>query len=214
MTLSFLVVGKLFNNLGTFFISNKDALEAIAAIVVSVASIYGVTTWKKQLRGKNEYNTAKNILQKSYELQDSIRKARDTAIPSYELLNQEKQDGVGRWEKAVNGEKKLYGERLRLVEKIRNELKVMSFEGRALWGSKTLAEVDLLIQSSYLLENYYYPYYRGKLSARSNRQPANLMRKYEEVLFASEEDNDEFWKAVIARITIIEDKLGSKIRKP
>lgn len=51
----------------------KEYLESLSIIVASLTAIYGITAWRREMRGKREYELAEEVLALFYEARDKIR---------------------------------------------------------------------------------------------------------------------------------------------
>jgi len=53
-----------------------ELLKGLAAIVALVVAVLGINAWRRQLRGKNEYELAEEVLSLFYRARDIIRAMR------------------------------------------------------------------------------------------------------------------------------------------
>ncbi|OQY20711.1 MAG: hypothetical protein B6I35_10155, partial [Anaerolineaceae bacterium 4572_32.2] len=64
----------------------KDVVTILAALVAATVAIMGLRTWRKQLRGKTEYELARRLLRSVYRVRDAIRIVRNPFISSAETV--------------------------------------------------------------------------------------------------------------------------------
>lgn len=50
----------------------KDVITCISALTATVVAILGLQAWKKQLKGKTEYELAQKLLYATYKLREAI----------------------------------------------------------------------------------------------------------------------------------------------
>jgi len=55
----------------------KDITTAIVAIIGVGVAIAGLSTWRKQIKGKTEYDLARRLLKSIYKIRDSIPAVRN-----------------------------------------------------------------------------------------------------------------------------------------
>lgn len=58
----------------------KDVLVGLSAIFVIVFGYMGLTTWRKELKGKSEYQLAKEVLKSAYRVREAFKIVRNPAI--------------------------------------------------------------------------------------------------------------------------------------
>lgn len=54
----------------------KDVLVSIAAITATIVAIMGLYSWKRELHGREKYETARNLIRATFELREEIRVCR------------------------------------------------------------------------------------------------------------------------------------------
>jgi type IV secretory pathway VirB2 component (pilin) len=55
----------------------KDIVTGLAAATAAVIGVLGLRTWKAQLKGKTEYETARSLLRCVYRVRDAMRVVRN-----------------------------------------------------------------------------------------------------------------------------------------
>ena len=55
----------------------KDIIIALAAITTAAVAIYGITSWRRELSGKANFEVARNLAKAIYLLRDEISYCRD-----------------------------------------------------------------------------------------------------------------------------------------
>lgn len=120
-----------------------DDLKDIVAIMVSLVGIYvalsGLTTWKKQLRWKENHQLAKDILINLTKYHNAINHVRSPAIFSYEKIEppEDIKGSLSEVQIEYLKYKSVYTERLKLSSQYHNELLALGIEADAIWHNGT-----------------------------------------------------------------------------
>ena len=102
----------------------KDVLVSIAAMIASIVAIYGLSTWKRQLRGETEYELARRILRLCYKYRDAVKRVRDPWMMGSELVlpqNIDTQNMTERQQRA-SARRNAYANRWNRVTAVRADL--------------------------------------------------------------------------------------------
>ena len=83
----------MLNNFLDFFNSNSDAITSISAIIIAGLAVYGIREWKRQIRGKTDYEIARRYLRVVLNLRDSLMYVRNPFISLAEMESALKQQG-------------------------------------------------------------------------------------------------------------------------
>lgn len=62
----------------------KDIFLSMAAILTGIVAIVGLTAWKKELKGKSEYQLAKEVLMAVYKVREGFKNVRGVVMYSHE----------------------------------------------------------------------------------------------------------------------------------
>ena len=60
----------------------KDIFLAIAAAITAIVAVMGLRSWSRELKGKAEFEAARNLALATYKLRDALRECRS---PFYEI---------------------------------------------------------------------------------------------------------------------------------
>lgn len=112
-----------------------EVISAIAAVVVAAAAIPGLNAWRKQTKGKVEYELARRYLRAIYKLRDAVKIVRNPFISVSEmddsLLKQGKEV-----DDTENRNWAVYATRWQKVSEAFSDLEVESREAEVLWGKE------------------------------------------------------------------------------
>lgn len=76
-----------------FLNRNSGAITAISAIIITLLAIYGIREWKRQIKGKIDYEIARRYLKASLKLRNEILYVRNPFIPVSEIQTALKEHG-------------------------------------------------------------------------------------------------------------------------
>jgi hypothetical protein len=72
----------------------RDVVGVIAPLATVALAAYGVSTWRRQLRGNAEHEVARGLLRTGLRLRDAIHAARNLLMTSAEMFAALKKEGV------------------------------------------------------------------------------------------------------------------------
>jgi len=118
----------------------KDILLTAAAVGGFFVALAGVNAWRRQLRGKTDWELARRLLRCVYELRDAISFVRNPFISAEDIPAAEDdgpaESGVRR--SIDNRSAAAYARRWSYVQKVWSNLEVERLEAEVLWGSQVL----------------------------------------------------------------------------
>lgn len=186
----------------------KDVVTVIGTIGALILGIVGLTTWRRQLRGTSKYDVAKRAVLLTYQVRDSIQAVRN---PMLYLTREEVDPG-----RRLEGEQRVYIERMQVLQEKWTELKTLSHEAKAIWGEKAQARftpVEKLIgelRAGIWLHFWLKGAYAGP-GATVDNNPERVAANDKIVYWTS--DDDEFSKRIEAAIHQVEEFFQPHIRR-
>ena len=116
-------------------IVNTTAIVAGAAI-----AIIGVNAWKKQLKGKTDYELARRYLKAVYKVRYAIKYVRNPFISSDEIFVALKESGLSDsdYDDRKKSNRAVYGKRWEKVTSSLSDLEVELLEAEVSWGPSAL----------------------------------------------------------------------------
>lgn len=124
----------------------KDMITAVAAGVGIFVALAGLDAWKKQLKGRTNYDLARRYLRAAFKVREAVREVRMPFIPAHEftvaLKEMAEENGV---ETISNPAKNLqdqavYHRRWKSINAALSEFDLETLEAEVLWG-KSATEV-------------------------------------------------------------------------
>ena len=126
----------------------KDITTALAAVVGATVATLGLNAWKKQLRGKTDYELARRLLRAVYKVRDFIPQVRSPMI-----FDGEKDEAIGEAKLSPEALKENYAAQSsyavyrkrwsKLLEAV-GDLDVELLEAEVSWGKPIKDKVDSL----------------------------------------------------------------------
>jgi hypothetical protein len=114
----------------------------LATIIGTSVAILGLRTWRKQLRGRTEYELARRYLRSVYRVRDRLQAVRSIFMSAEEIgaaLKEEGIDltGVEKDEAHKRGQYAAYGRRWKAVTDATSTLELENLEAEVLWEDTT-----------------------------------------------------------------------------
>jgi hypothetical protein len=129
----------------------KDIILIFSAIATAHVAINGLQSWNRELKGKADFEVARNLIRSVYKLRDELRYCRAPWYPSNEFP--EDYDAMN---KTSESESKayafLYSNRWKLVATALLEYESQALEAQALWGADFKSKTDELRQCARSLQ--------------------------------------------------------------
>jgi hypothetical protein len=71
----------------------KDLCLAGAGVTTAIVAVKGLQSWRRQLRGKSEYDVARDLIKATYRLREVVKVYRSPVLWAEEFPNDGKADG-------------------------------------------------------------------------------------------------------------------------
>ncbi|MGB2965535.1 MAG: hypothetical protein WBB69_16290 [Anaerolineales bacterium] len=115
----------------------KDIIVVLSAISATIIAFIGLTTWRKELKGKSEYQLAKEVLKSVYKVRDAFKHVRHPAIFQYEYP-EEMQNHFDQLksEYEYEGTLQVYEKRWEVMTETFRELEEHHLDAQVEWGSE------------------------------------------------------------------------------
>jgi hypothetical protein len=125
----------------TYISISKDILTSVAAIV----AVLGLQAWKKQLKGRVEYELARRVLRAAFNVRDAIRLVRNPFQTGGEIDNAVKEAGIDLDPKSplfrAKSESAVYQRRFKKLDLAISELEIELLEAEVSWGPEIKTRV-------------------------------------------------------------------------
>lgn len=118
----------------------KDIITALSALAVAGIATLGLQTWKKELKGRTEYELARRLLRAVYKARHAIHLIRNPLMFAGEIVQslQEANIQVDQHDERYNAisQRAVYTRRWQKVEDALTELQLDTFEAEVVWGQE------------------------------------------------------------------------------
>jgi len=174
----------------------KDIILGVVAIFGAVVAVKGLSAWRQQLKGTNEYQIAIKVLKAIFSLRDAISNSRERLILSAEMADRPRLEGEDPREAEVLDEAHAYHKRLQSVRGAHSELHLAELEALTLWGQTAREALEPMYKAVNDLFATYSTFFEADLlRARSGDRRAETLREMHKTLFRAP-DNDRFGKTI------------------
>ncbi len=115
----------------------KEQIVSISALIGVFIAVSGLRTWRKELKGKSEYEKAKQILRAVYRVKDAFISVRSPVIYSYEYPK-DMRDELGNLKDGsrYDGTIHVYNKRFEVLNKTFVELEDQTLDAQVEWGQQ------------------------------------------------------------------------------
>jgi len=190
----------------------KDTITIIATLTATTIAIMGLRTWRKQLRGKTEYELARRLLRSVYKVRDAIHIARNPFASAGEIaraLEEAEVDTKGLdptgSQYTASREQAVYRRRWQTIQEAFTELDVDALEAEVIWGHDIAERLKLLRQLASTLYTNIQSYLRNLRNPPHRRRIEDL-QKVNRVIYGGGEE-DTFAADLLRAVEGVEDYL-------
>jgi hypothetical protein len=197
-------------------------LESLAIIVASIAAIYGITSWRREMKGRKEYELAEEVLALFYEAKDKISDIRNPFGFLEEGKSRPKFENETEEQKRARDQAYIVWERYLKYQDTFNKLHSLRYRFMAVFGKDKVKPFDdldkVLLElrtAVVMLGHFWYrrtqthlPMTGAELSSLNDN-----IRKYEAVFWEFVESPDPINEKISAMISEIEKACGNILKK-
>lgn len=175
----------------------KDIVTIVATVAGAIIAGYGVDTWRKQLKGKTEYELARRLLKAVYKLREAIKIVRNPFIPSGEVYQALIDEGFSKEEiekdetKILSRQDLVYKRRWEHISEANSNLKVEILEAEVIWGEEIKELTDELRKCISLLNLNLTRYQRQQNNTRDYSR--ERMEEIEKVIWDDGDPDENFF---------------------
>ncbi|WP_057833224.1 hypothetical protein [Colwellia sp. TT2012] len=123
----------------------KDIIIILAAIITARIATQGLQTWSRELRGKADFEVARNLIRSMYKLRDELKYCRSPWVQLAEFPSDFDSKNKTS-DSEANAYAYIYKKRWKPVSIHLQEFEAQALEGEALWGSDFKPKTDELRQ--------------------------------------------------------------------
>ncbi|TPQ43133.1 hypothetical protein [Cupriavidus pinatubonensis] len=110
----------------------KDAILALAGVTTALVAVVGLNSWRRELHGKTEYETARNLIRTTYKLREAFDDARQPLVmggefPSGYIKANDELENAKAWAYVFHA-------RWAPIAQVLDEFDIAALEAEALWA--------------------------------------------------------------------------------
>jgi len=194
----------------------KDVCLSIAAITAAVVAISGLKSWRKELRGKADFEIARSLIRATYKLRDEITYSRSpftsaSEFPEgYDPLNKTSKKEAEAWAF-------IFTNRWKPIADAIQEFEAQTLEAEALWGQEIKDTAFELRRCSRTLRTAMEAMLENKASDNEDFKVDNEFGKkiQSEIWqgFGGSKGKDELGERVLTAVDNIEMKLRPHLKR-
>jgi hypothetical protein len=155
----------------TLITTIKDIITILATIIATTVAVVGLSTWRKQLKGKTEYESAQKLLITTYKTREAVSRAKSFFKVAIKLSHEIEKELKQKSPKSKQTNLSLcsyfpeayYQEVMTEVQSTLTNLDLIELESEVLWGKEIQLLISLLgvnIKSFYIdLQDYRQVYF-------------------------------------------------------
>jgi hypothetical protein len=210
--------GMNIQELQTYVTLIKDMITALAALTAGIIAVLGLRTWKKQLKGKTEYELARRLLGAVYKLREAIRSVRTPFISVGEISRALEEANIKLDQLDPNSaaiqERAVYQKRWENIRQALEELDLEAFEAEVVWGYQVTEKLKSLQKCIRTLFASIQIHLRQLQPEYKDNFDAKAIEKIDQVIYITSEDpsNDPFATELAEAIGEIEDFLKPQLK--
>jgi hypothetical protein len=197
----------------------KDIITGLSAATAAVIAILGLQAWKKQLKGKTEYELAQRLLRTVYKIREAFSWVRNPYQSPDEIFQAMKEAGIEGDPLRdpiirARGEGAVYRRRWKEAQNAIMDLETLALEAEAVWGSDAKDSLKPLRQCSAVLWFNIKAHLQNlEVPTRSNNN-ADAQRQINDIIYYPPDnpENNHFSKEITEAVKIIEDFLKPHLK--
>ena len=113
----------------------QNVVLALSGVAATVIAYLGLTAWRKELKGRSEYDKAKAVLKAVYKVQGAFRHVRNPAIFQFEYPEEMTNNwGHLKQEHDYEGTAYVYENRWKILAEAFRELEEQNLDAQVEWG--------------------------------------------------------------------------------
>ena len=207
------ILSQLWNLLG----KSSDQIVALAVAFTALFAYLGLRTWRHELKGRSEYERAKQLLKAVYKVRNSFYQVRHIAIYQFEYPEQMRDhNGHLKKEHEYGGTAHVYETRWTVLNDAFRELEEQNLEAQVEWGDEFLDIIVPLRECKTDLQIALEDFLESKKTSRGYEGISMEERKEirSKIYFYGKDSKHEtFQPQIDAAIKKFEDRLSPIIRK-
>ncbi len=196
----------------------KDVITGLSAITAAVIAILGLQAWKKQLKGKTEYELAQRLLRATYKVREAFAWVRNPFQSAAEISNAMKDsniegDPINNPKVRAQSEGAVYEKRWQKVQEAFVELESVLLEAEAIWGQTVRDNLKPLQTCASTLAINIKTHLRNIEKPPRNYDP-EAEKKIDDIIYgwSGDSENNSFSKEINSAVSKMENFLRPRLK--
>ncbi len=193
----------------------KDILLSLAAITTACVAVFGLSAWKRELKGKAEFEVARGLIRSTYKLRDAITSCRSPFV-----RGQEYPEGyltLGREATPEEHERAwahVFQKRWEPVSSAIQDFDTFTLEAEALWGMQIRIKTEKFLECiSELLSSIETMITDYRSGGEVFKVDAQFGIRTRATAFSTGTGENEFSKKIVDAITDIETEIRPHLKR-
>lgn len=193
----------------------KDVLLGAAAVTTATVAVIGLKNWSRELRGKTEFEAARNLMRATYLVRDELQYSRAPFVAAGEFPSDYPGLQAATAEQEAQAWSYIYRNRWEPVREALQEFETHVLEAEALWGGDIRTKTDELRQCARELQVAMDAVIDDKAQRGENfKADKDFEKEMRSTAHASRGDeNNALNKKIKAAVNAIEDKVRPHLRR-
>jgi hypothetical protein len=186
----------------------KDILIGLAAIITAIVAAIGLKNWRRELKGKAEFEIARGLMRTTYKLRDELQNCRSPFISFNEYPEGYKGPLSGSSpEEDAKALEYVYKNRWKPVRDVLHEFETFALEAEALWGKEVRSQTNEFLQCVRKLSNAIFAVIQD---FKGNKDFAKKMKS---IVYGFGDENDELWLQINKNVNNIENEVRPHLKQ-
>ena len=190
----------------------------MSALTVAIIAGLGLQSWRKQLKGKTEYELAQKYLKAAYKIREALARVRNpilSAAETYEAMKETNIQGNPVTDPKVQTrcEAAVYQRRWQKVQEAFLDLDSISLEAEAFWGKGVKDNLKPLRQCGSILMGNIELHFRQK-EKPPREYDSEAEKKRESIIYSFPDDpsDNPFSNEITNAVNLIEDFIRPRLK--
>lgn len=195
----------------------KEVINIIVPLGGLIIAFFGLQTWRKQLKGKTEYELARRLLRSVYKVRNQIARVRNAFMSSGEISTALDEEGIEvdvfddeyHWRSSSA----VYQSRWNYVADATSELEIETLEAEVVWGSEIIDNINPIKECIHKLHWAITMYIEVIRREGSTKSRSEDIQKYERIIYSGANlEKDEYLTGLEESISVLEKALKPKLK--
>jgi hypothetical protein len=198
----------------------KEIIENVGLIVAAITAIYGINAWRREFRGKKEYELAEEVLMLSYDCRDRLRTIRSHFVSNGEGSSRKIDPNETPEETELLNRAYIVFERYEKYQETFSKLFALRYRFMALFGKEAVQPIEdfrialnEIFISAQMLPTYWRRQGRVQMTKEQFKEHLGEMREHESIFWGTFSERDKFNTKIEGIVSQI-DVICSQILRP